>query len=323
MIAKHSIKFSSLFVFVTLGNFGCTKSTSLPSNQIVVKVDDKKLPLGEFRRELNQRVNQLDPLVAQTPKQLDTIKNEIAEEFILQSLVDIFSKEQGLVVKKEQLEEEIKSTVKGYPDDLTFQRSLSDEGISYADWQKSVKQSLQQKLIIQNLSRSIGKVTEEEKKEFYRTHQERFKEKEQIDIRQIVLDSESSGKKVEADWRAGRPTAELAKKYSITPDGKLGGDLGWIEKGSFEIFDALFDKPIGYKSPLTKSPFGYHLIEIKAKKAARLVPYNEVALIIERELKQQKEQTLFSQWLEERLRKAKVFKDEELIRSLMVEVKQE
>ena len=301
----------------------CIRKDPVSLNKTVVKVSDKELTLGQFRNELNQRVSQLDPLLVQTPKQLDALKSEIAESFVVQSLVESFAKENGLVVKKEALDSEIKTITKGYPDDLTFQRSLSEEGVSFADWQQSIRKTLTQKLVLKYVAKNLPKVTESEKSEYYKTNVQRFKEVERIELRQVVLDSESSAKKVEADWRSGKSIIDLAKKFSITPDGKDGGNLGWVDKGSFEIFDTLFDKPIGYKSSVLKSPFGYHLVEVRGKKPSRTKQPSEVSSLIEKEIQQAKEQTLYTQWLEEQLRKAKVFKDDELIKSLVVEVKQE
>jgi len=292
----------------------CTRQDTGSTNKTVLRVGERELTLGQFRNELNKRVSQLDPLLVQTPKQLDSLKNEISEAFVVQSLVESFAKETGLVVKKEALDEEVKNTIKGYPDELTFERSLSEEGLTFADWQSALKKTLLQKLVLKNITKVPPKITEQEKQAYYQANIERFKEPERAELRQIVLDTEASAKKVEADWRGGKALADLAKKFSITPDGKNGGYVGWVERGAFEAFDQMFDKPIGYKSSLIKSAYGYHLIELKNKRAARTISLSEVSASIEASLRQEKEQIAYTQWLEEQLRKAKIFKDEELIR---------
>lgn len=54
--------------------------------------------------------------------------------------------------------------------------------------------------------------------------------------------------------------ADLAIKFSITPEGKQGGDLGWVEKGVMEGFDSAFSmKKVGQRSAVVKSPYGYQI----------------------------------------------------------------
>ncbi|MEE4246576.1 MAG: peptidylprolyl isomerase [Kangiellaceae bacterium] len=62
----------------------------------------------------------------------------------------------------------------------------------------------------------------------------------------------------------GKDFAQLAKKYSICPSGKKGGDLGEVRKG--QIVSAI-DKIIfkGKENVIhgpIKTKFGFHLVEV-------------------------------------------------------------
>ena len=62
---------------------------------------------------------------------------------------------------------------------------------------------------------------------------------------------------------------DLAKKYSISPEGSQGGNVGWFEKGLSDVFEPAFHIKVGRRSPVVKSAFGYHIFEVVARKPSR------------------------------------------------------
>lgn len=74
-------------------------------------------------------------------------------------------------------------------------------------------------------------------------------EKEALDI----LDQLKKGKKFD----------QLAKRYSICPSGKRGGDLGEFHRGDMvkAFDDVVFKRPLLKVHGPIKTRFGYHLIK--------------------------------------------------------------
>jgi peptidyl-prolyl cis-trans isomerase C len=116
--------------------------------------------------------------------------------------------------------------------------------------------------------------------------------------------------------------AELAKKYSIAPEGKAGGLVGWIEIGTVDFFDPLFKTAVGSVTQL-KSPFGFHVVKVEKKAPASISTLEEVRNQILRTLTAQREQAEFVKWLDAQLRSSKVLKDSELVNSIIVETRTE
>lgn len=72
---------------------------------------------------------------------------------------------------------------------------------------------------------------------------------------------------------------ELARKNSQDPDSAArGGDLGYLVSGMTvpEFEKAAFALGVGDLSDVVESPFGYHLIRVDEKRAARKLVYDEV-----------------------------------------------
>jgi peptidyl-prolyl cis-trans isomerase C len=68
----------------------------------------------------------------------------------------------------------------------------------------------------------------------------------------------------------GGAKREVARRASIAPEGKNGGELGWIERGAGfpEVFEACFTLPLNAVSEVTPSPYGFHLFKVVEKRPA-------------------------------------------------------
>jgi peptidyl-prolyl cis-trans isomerase C len=84
----------------------------------------------------------------------------------------------------------------------------------------------------------------------------------------ILVEDEEAAKKLHAEIQKGADFAKIAKKNSICPSSKAGGDLGFFGKGQMvkEFEDTAFSLPVGVVSKPVKTEFGYHLILVTSKK---------------------------------------------------------
>ena len=79
----------------------------------------------------------------------------------------------------------------------------------------------------------------------------------------ILVEKQSQALKVLEEFKVGADFKELAKKYSICPSGKKGGDLGQFGRGQMvrEFEQAAFALKTGQISEPVKTQFGYHIIK--------------------------------------------------------------
>ncbi|MBA3989132.1 peptidylprolyl isomerase PpiC [Aliidiomarina maris] len=79
----------------------------------------------------------------------------------------------------------------------------------------------------------------------------------------ILVDSEKKALELKAELAKGANFAELAKRHSLCPSGKQGGDLGEFRRGDMvKAFDqVVFNKPVLEVHGPVKTQFGYHLIK--------------------------------------------------------------
>ncbi len=291
------------------------------SSKVVLDVNGRQMLAGEFAEELAYRLKDQDVLSAKDPKFVSVVKAKIVEEFLVQKLTEAWAKENGVVVKAEELEAEIQKVQKSYPDDLSFQQEITDSGTTFKAWRDRMQNTLLQKDVARDVVKKVPAPTDAEMQAYYNENRPHFGMRETAQVRQILVATESDGKTIELELKKGKKMSELAKKYSISPEAAQGGMVGWIEKDMSDIFESAFRMKIGQRSSLFKSAFGYHIFEVVGRKPAHTRPYSEVKDEIKSILMEKREQSLYLAWLEEQVRKARVFKDQAFIDALKVETK--
>jgi peptidyl-prolyl cis-trans isomerase C len=158
-------------------------------------------------------------------------------------------------------------------------------------------------------------VGEDEISAYYRTHVADFNEKK-IHLAQIFLEKEADGDMILKFLKSGTPFEELAKKYSLSPEGKNGGDLGWVSADGNAHMEPLFNAPVGVVLRVFKSPQGYHLYKIIGFKKVTSQPLADVKDRVIRAIKEKKLADAYLLWLEEQVKTVRVETNEGVIQSL-------
>ncbi|MEK6774818.1 MAG: peptidyl-prolyl cis-trans isomerase [Bdellovibrionota bacterium] len=299
---------------------GCTSHTQKFSLKPVLEVNEHVLTAKEFSVKLARRLKDLDALAAKDPSTNQRAKEEILKTFIVQSLTLDWARYQKITLSEDELDKEVDKIRASYPDDLSFRRVLSEEKTSFSDWREQLRYSLIEKAVFKKIGEKTKPPSEAEIKSYYEENKETFKRKERIYLRQIVVDEEAKAELLKAELKK-KDFSALAIKYSIAPEAKAGGLVGWIEKGSVDFFDPLFSLPAGGVSVIFKSPFGYHIAKIEKKSSAMTLPLEEVRSRILQTLMAMKEQAEFVSWLDLQLRSAKVHRDNDLINAIRVDTR--
>ena len=182
-----------------------------------------------------------------------------------------------------------------------------------------VRQELEVRIRIQRLLDRLtvhaGKPRRKDIVEYYKKHAESFQSEEAVHAAHIVKNvdegtSEEAAKdaieRARIGLQAGRSFEEMADEFSDCPGS--GGDLGFFPRGQMvEEFDAVvFSMSAGEVSDVFRTPFGFHIVKLHARRPAGVLPLDAVGDQISELLLGQKKQKLVEQHLDALLAKAEV-----------------
>ena len=177
-----------LLFMLTACNFNNRASLA---QKVVFDVNGRQLTAQKFAQELAYHLKDQDALSAKDPKNVAIVKANIAQEFMVQTLSEEWGKENGIILKAEDLEEQVKSIQKNYPDDLAFQQALAEEGITFKAWRERLQNTMLQKLIVRTLTGKAEPPSDADIQAYYNEHKAEFSLRESAQVRQILVATET------------------------------------------------------------------------------------------------------------------------------------
>jgi len=159
------------------------------------------------------------------------------------------------------------------------------------------------------------KIDAKEVKAYFDSNPDEFIDKEKIHARHILVKTEAEGNTIIKSMR-GLSGDKLrnefiaqAKSKSTGPSAAKGGDLGYFPRGQMvpSFNDAAFAMREGtISSTPVQSQFGYHVIYVEDKKAAKKLGFEDVKNFIEQRLKMDKFKAYMDKKMADLRSKAKI-----------------
>lgn len=245
----------------------------------------------------------------------DIPRRRILDELVDRALLLQEARARSIVVGQDQVERAFLRVRAEYPgthfDDLLAQERLSQAGL---------KNRLKEQLTIERLFESEVfpqiQVVDAEIERYYADHPEEFQEPERVRVQQIVVATRDEAIQLRERLRRNPQTfAEVARKSSIGPEGKGGGDLGYIGRGAGfpEVFDACFTMPLNVISDVTPSPYGFHIFRVVDRKGAQRRTLEQARAEIGDKLTREKRAGAQEEYLQLLRKRAKVQIDEKAL----------
>ena len=298
---RKSRIFSSLLVLSALavlivasGLAGCRNQPD-SSSPVLLRIDDRVMRLDEFNRRFAATLP-LDHTLAQNEK--DELRRSFLRQVIDRELALAEARRRGIHVDEAEVEASLAEMRRDYPDG-NFDRMLSRRNLSLERIREDLTERLMiDKVLEQEVHRKI-KVGAEEIADYYATHRDEFVRPLRVRARQILVDNEEQGEEIVARLRNGASFVEMAQRFSLSPDGDQGGDLGFFPRGEMpsRFDEVVFDLAPGELSPLVSSEYGYHIFRVEEVRPAQNLSLEQAEEEIRARLRRQKEAAARRAWL--------------------------
>jgi peptidyl-prolyl cis-trans isomerase C len=201
---------------------------------------------------------------------LDVLRRRVLDDLVARALLLQEARRRGIVVGQDQVERAFLRIRAEYPG-THFDDLLAQERLSQAELKGRLKDQLTVERLFEGEVFPQIVVSDAEIDRYYGDHPQEFQEPERVRVLQIVVPTKDEATQLREKLRRNPQTfAEVARKSSVAPEGKVGGDLGFIGRGSGfpEVFDVAFSLPLNQVSDVTPSPYGFHIFKVVEKRSA-------------------------------------------------------
>lgn len=228
----------------------------------------------------------------------------VLQLMVTDDLIDQYAQSHKITVSQAEIDK-IENQYKAQYPANQWDQLLKARGLSEQDVQDLIRRQI-------ILDKAVGagvRVAPSQVAAYFKLNHTQLDQPAQARARHILVADLPTAQKVEAELKAGKDFAALAKQYSMDPGSKdNGGELGTFPRGRMvPAFDAyVFSGPIGKISPPVKSPMGYHIIQIEERKPATKATLANSTAKITQMLRQQQESPLIQQFLQQQQQTAKI-----------------
>lgn len=317
---RYCFRFLIAFLMIAVVLSSC--SSTMPSH-VVAEVDEDSVTVEEFSAVLLPLVEGYQtPPTPEEEVALKNLKKALLDQLIEKRLILTEAHKMGITVSDDELEEALASIQRSYPQG-GFDEVVRDEA-ALRQW----KERLHQRLLIEKVINRVSQVTfaidENTLRKYYKEHRSEFMIPEQVRVRQIVTKDRPDAERLLSKIKQGKSFDELAKRYSIAPEAEMGGDLGFFGRGDMpEEFDVVFSLQAGETSDIVKSPYGYHLFQVVAKRGQSESNFAEVKDQIRKIIVREEEDNIFQDWLKKVKKKAHIKVNKKALEGIKLPAPQE
>ncbi len=261
-----------------------------------------------------------------TEKKQKEIKKKAFEQLILAQLLSQESKKQGIIIKKKEIEKEIKELQKRLKKNkTTLEDTLKKNRLTMEQLEREIKKNLAVSKIndIKNKelkAKALEKVTEAYVEEYYNKNKANFIVPESTRLREILIradpsggqkawdDSKARSEEIMKEIKAGKDFAKLAIEFSQDIYASKGGDMGFGHKGSIipEIEMVAEKLKVGEVAGPIWSIYGYHIIKLEEKFPPVQRTFDEVKKNLKNDRIDAETSIMKVKWIEELKKQAKI-----------------
>lgn len=334
-----------VFSLACAGNTSSTQSganaAELPA--VVATVNDRPISTRLYEMYLKNGREELglDPKTEEGRAKLDQLREGIVSEMIDRTLIAQEAERRGLSIPPEKMRAAEERTVQQFGGEQKYDAYLAEHRLTRDEYREIIKSEIYGELMRQDLSKGLA-VTDEEISKYYEAHkmEPQFQRPELVTASHILINARpnlisqqlqrernlsgealAKASREELDKRrklaedvrrraaAGADFAALARQYSEDPSSReQGGSLGTFARNSHTsgFDDAAFALQPGQLSAVVQTEYGFHVIKVTSREAARAQTLAEATPEIRRLLMAEREAAKLTESLRELRRKARV-----------------
>lgn len=249
----------TLSLFLTV--VACNRPPATPPD-VIVRVGDRMLTLADFKRYLQRNTG--TELAHLQPEVASAILDQYVEEIILSE----YAAAHGIEV----------------PADAIAAAVRSEAGATVIE----KRDEMRRQRLITSLSGEVPEATDDQVREYYERHLNDFRSGEEVRVRQILVRDEPLAANIVARLRRGEKFEDLSSQYSLAPNSKKGGDIGFVTRGDLpKMFeDEIFALKPGTVSNVIRTDNSFHIFKVDERREPGAIQFEAAAPVIRGRLRE-------------------------------------
>lgn len=246
-------------LLILLAAFACHRKPSTPP-EVVARVGDRMLTLADFKRYLERNTGtdlaQVNPQVA----------SALLDQWIDEIVLSEYAATHGVEVPAEAIAQAVRN----------------DAGSTVVEKRDEMRR---QKLIA-SVNADVPDPSDTEVRDEYDKHPNEFKSGEEVHVRQILVHDENLANEIVDRLKKGEHFEDLSSQYSLAPNAKKGGDIGYVSRGELpKMFeDVIFGLKPGQISSVIRTDSSFHVFRVDERRGPGTIDFQTAAPVIRQRL---------------------------------------
>ena len=239
----------------------CHRKQSTPAD-VVARVGDRMLKLADFKRYLERNTG--TDLAQLTPEVSSAMMDQYVEEVVLSE----YAASHGVEVPAEQ----IATSVRNDPGSTVIEK----------------RDEMRRQKLISDIAAEVADATEQQIRDYYDQHPAEFKSGEELHVRQILVHDEALANDIHDKLKKGASFEELSTNYSLAPNAKKGGDIGYVGRGELpKMFEeVIFTLQPGGISDVIRTDSSFHVFKVDERRPPGQIDLQTAAPVIRQRLRE-------------------------------------
>ncbi|MFJ9465302.1 peptidylprolyl isomerase [Viridibacillus arvi] len=249
------------------------------TDDYVAKINGEKITQSELNKELVSQYG-----------------TDVLSTLITNKVIELEAVKKKITVSDKEIQAELDDLQNSYGGKEAFEAALESNVMTLQDAKDNIKTYLTTTKLIE----PTIDITEKELKTYFKENKDTFSQEEQVQASHILVEDKDTAQEVEKKIKKGEDFAELASEYSTdTASASNGGNLDYFGKGVMEegFEKAAFSMEIDEISDPIKTDYGYHIIKVTGKKAAKEATFENSKDDVKTALMNEKINANYSTWL--------------------------
>jgi len=259
---------------------------------VVIRVGDRIVTRSQYAKRLHDGINEIEQTnsPADTPAKVDQFKKSLVNDLIAELLIKDRADRLGLTVAPDEIKDAVDRLKQQYglTTDEQFNASLQKSGLTRADMEARLRDTLLMNKVFAHELRPREESTDQELRERYDREKEHYRLPERAHLREIIVlkpddpakaqQARERAEKIADEARGNVDFALLAKTTSEAPSKDKGGDLGEVARGELlpELDKAVFASPAGTVLGPIEARSAFHILKIESRLPSEIPAFESV-----------------------------------------------